>query len=187
MRVFLDMDGVLVNTIQGISDFHRIGNPYTYGVESVWDLTETMGIPEKELWSPLGYDFWKNLKPYPWMEELVHYLERHFLAENICLLTTPCKTRGCADGKIAWIEKYLPSYTKKYLLGDSKEFCASPESLLIDDNNNNISNFKFAHGRAFLFAAPWNRKHWVIDPLQELKDNLFKYLYFSEKHLKNNK
>ena len=167
MKVLLDMDGVLVNTVGGICDFFDIKSPYVYGASADWDLSKTLGIQHKDLWPHLGYEFWRDLKPYPWMKDVVSLLEENFGKENICLLTSPCGTRGCGDGKTDWAKEHLPDY--KILIGSAKEFCASPDRLLVDDNNENVAGFRKEGGYAFLFAGPWNAKHKIVDPYKDLE------------------
>jgi len=169
MKVLLDMDGVLVNTVKGICEFFKIKNPYVYGESADWDLSKTLGIEHKDLWPHLGYEFWRDLEPYPWMKDVVSLLEEDFGKENICLLTSPCETRGCSDGKTDWVKEYLPDYTKRCLVGSAKEFCASLDRLLIDDNDDNVAKFREAGGNAFLFAGPWNAKYKVINPTDDLE------------------
>lgn len=116
----------------------------------------------------MGFKFWKNLSPLPWMHDVVGILEAEFGEEHICILTSPVRTDGCIDGKIAWIRHYLPQYRRRFLVGPPKEFCASPRHALVDDHEPNAVKFVEAGGHALLFPAPWNRR-FKEEPVAALK------------------
>jgi len=171
MKILLDMDGVLVDFVKGLCTFHNKPYPFTPGVQGSWDLEPILKMSSKDLWSPLGYDFWAGLDPYSYMEEYLNLLETKFGRENICLLTSPPKSVGAVEGKIAFIEKYLPNYTNRFLVGPAKEFCAAPNHLLIDDYIENIEKFRKAGGQTFLVPGAWNTK-FNENPLESLKEFL---------------
>ena len=169
MRVLLDMDGVLVNFVQGVCDRFDCENPYEYGkIRRKWDICSELGLSPTDVWPSLDFSFWINLKPYPWFRLVMNKLESKFGAKNICLLTTPVSQPGCRDGKYTWIKQHLPEYSTRHLIGVGKEFCAGPGSLLIDDKESNIRAFRNRGGFAFLFAAPWNLKYKIEHPEIEL-------------------
>jgi len=53
------------------------------------------------------------------------------------------------------------------LIGPDKSFCASPTSILFDDNPLNCSRFCDAGGRGCLVPAPSNYKY-ELDPWEEI-------------------
>lgn len=167
-RILLDMDGVLVDFVKGACEFHGKTYPYGTGKQAPWDLEPIFQMTAPELWDPLGYEFWKNLEPYPHMEEFVGLLESKFGEEHICLLTSPVRTKGCIEGKMDWIRHYLPQYRRRFLVGPAKEFCASEKHALVDDHQVNIDKFIDAGGHTFLVPAAWNRR-FNEEPLEALK------------------
>lgn len=158
-HILLDMDGVLVDFIGGAYGLHQ--RPMPDAVP--WRIWEEMGLTEEEFWAPMGHDFWANL---PWTPEgqlLVRQLELMVGAENICLLTSPCLTPGCAEGKLAWIGRHLPQYRRQYLLGPAKGFAAGPGKVLVDDHEKNVADFRSMGGGAVLVPRPWNSNASHLD------------------------
>lgn len=151
-RIFIDLDGVLADFIGGAAKFHGKDPSLVirYGIEECWGLTR------EQLWSPLGYDFWVNLELTQEAHTIVSMCEETVGVSNVCILTSPCHTPGCTDGKRSWVEKHFPQYSKQLLIGSAKHFCASSHSLLIDDSDDKITAFKEAGGRVFLFPRRWN-------------------------------
>ena len=162
-RVLLDLDGVLVNLVDGITE--RFGWEYPADVidhtkrteRMPYRLHEVFGVAWGDIWPHLGRDFWANLKPLPWAFDVVAALEKRY-GDQICLLTAPIETDGAIDGKRDWIKKHLPQYRFRQQIGTAKWFCASSRHVLIDDHEENLKLFREADGHTFLFPAPWNRR-----------------------------
>lgn len=96
-------------------------------------------------------------------KELLAGLEAIAGAENIVLLSSPCMTHGCVDGKIAFIEREMPTYSRRYFIGPPKHMMASPAKILIDDNNENVLKFSQAGGKAVLVPRPWNASSHLVN------------------------
>lgn len=156
MICFLDMDGVLVDFSGAVEN--------AYGIKmDRWDFDDFIpGVTKEEFWLSCTEEFWANL---PWTEEgkdILRIVENFFGKDNICLLTTPCLTKGSMEGKRRWIEKHLPGYLDQFLMGKPKHFCAGPQSILIDDSDKNINKFLYYGGRAILIPRPWNMLSYRI-------------------------
>jgi len=171
-QFLVDSDGVITDMLAGFCKFHRLAYPHyphdpdTQTEQTDYQLSTTFGKSRAELWAPLGFEFWANLKPFPWAHELIELLAERVGAENICLLTAPTEFDGCSDGKRAYIRRHFPQFEGRTLIGSAKEFCSSPTRALIDDYQGNIDKFD---GPSFLFPAPYNasfRKH----PMPALKE-----------------
>jgi hypothetical protein len=158
----------------GFCEFHGLEyphyphNPDTQTEKTSYWLSKVYGRPRSELWGPLGYEFWANLKPYPWAHELIGLLAEKVGMERICILTSPITTDGCLDGKIHYIRKNFPEFSRRFLIGPAKEFCAGPGHALIDDHEGNTEPFVEAGGQAFLFPAPYNA-NFKEHPIPALK------------------
>jgi hypothetical protein len=148
-QLFLDMDGVLVNLHGAISEHMK------------WDYLTTISqqyfpCPEKELWKNTDRDWWANL---PWMHDgkrILEMCERVVGCENVIICTKPAPSEGSADGKIAWIERHIPEYARRYVLTVDKSWCAAARTLLIDDDKANVSAFHRNGGAAIWCPRPWN-------------------------------
>jgi hypothetical protein len=155
LHILLDLDGVLVDFVRGSCE--ALGLDPLPPAEVRWNFYEQLGLSGEEFWPKLGKDFWAGL---PWTEEgpsLVEALESSFPKESIAILSSPCRTPGCAEGKIAWIEKNLPQYVGRYFLGTAKYFLAGPRKILLDDYDRNVENFTRNGGVGVLTPRPWNR------------------------------
>lgn len=161
--VFLDMDGVLSNFVQGALD-HFGSKADIHDV--TWDFPrDILGFKDAgdmDFWNQLGYDFWANLEWTPEGQSLVKGVEEMVGQENIGILTAPQDTAGCVDGKRAWIKKHLPKYVKQLVVTPAKTLFAAPMKILVDDHDPNITKFTKTPqghptgGRGVLVPRPWN-------------------------------
>jgi len=174
-RILLDLDGCLVDFLGGVCEFHDKtydGHPHdpdNQTEQKTWNIEPLFQMTAPQLWNPLGYEFWLNLEPLPWCHEVIAILNAKFGENNVCLLTSPIRTDGCIDGKMAWIRKHIPQFRRQFLVGPAKQFAASPRHCLVDDHHKNIESFKDAGGHGFLFPAPYNHrfKEHPVDALRE--------------------
>jgi 5'(3')-deoxyribonucleotidase len=149
----LDLDGVLVKFVQGALKFHNKQIP----IEDItWNFDKQVCETPKQFWEPLGYDFWFNLEKTEECDKVVEIVERYF-GERVVILSSPCRTKGCAEGKVDWIKKNLPQFERRFFIGQAKSLLAAPTKLLIDDYDKNIDEFEKEGGNAYLFPRPWNK------------------------------
>lgn len=158
-RALLDMDGVLVDFVAGV--FRHRGLPR---VPVQWDFV----TPSE--WESFGFDFWANLELTPEAGEILRATITAFGLGNICILSSPCKTAGCMEGKLAWLRKHLPSFSRRFLFGPAKEFCAGADTVLIDDSDANVNKFGLAGGHTILVPREWNarRREQPLTAVQEI-------------------
>jgi len=174
-RILLDMDGCLVDFLGGACKLHdktyegHPHDPENQKEQTAWNIEPIFQMTAPELWDPMGYDFWLNLEPLPWMHEVIATLSAKFGEQNICLLTSPIRTDGCIDGKMAFIRKHMPQFSRQFLVGPAKQFTASPRHCLVDDRHKNVEAFKDAGGHAFLFPAPYNHR-FKERPVEALRE-----------------
>jgi len=159
---YLDMDEVLVDFIGGALRLHNKDLPRK---DIPWGIAEACGFVGDQVskfWAPMGYEFWKNLE---WTSEGRSFLEKleKIFDDRIVLMTSPCETEGCADGKIAWIKQHLPRYRRRFFIGPPKHLSASPTKILIDDHEGHIDNFYNEAGQVVLVPRPWNRDRHLTD------------------------
>lgn len=169
MKLFLDMDGVLVDFVRGTCRVHRAPNPWADGANAGdHDTVKLFGMTPFEFWQPIqNHVFWALLQPTPECDAVVRLCERAVGALNVCLLSVPCQSGGSASGKMAWIKRRLPEIGSRFLIGGNSEapevppkhFCAHPDAILIDDSDANVDAFRAAGGKAILFPRPWNSRH----------------------------
>lgn len=156
ISVFFDIDGVLAQFVRGTFEVHQRSIPMR---EVDWDFHRKLGFEgekEKDFWAPLGFDFWANLSVHDDGMALLRNVEGFFPKESIYLLSSPCDTFGCTEGKRAWVDKHLPDYKRRLFLGSAKKAFAGPTKLLVDDSSDNCKKFRDAGGHTVAPPRPWN-------------------------------
>jgi 5'(3')-deoxyribonucleotidase len=164
MKCCIDLDGVVADFMSHVANWHSKPNLQE------WDMYKKWSMNVEEFWRPLDYDFWFTIPVTDEANELLKIVESHF--EDICFLTSPCLTKGCLQGKYDWVKKHFPKYERKLLIGACKEFCASSETVLIDDFDYNIKKFTEAGGLGITFPRPWNINR-ELEPLTYIKERCY--------------
>jgi 5'(3')-deoxyribonucleotidase len=161
MKCYLDMDGVLADFIGGACKAH--GRPYPYENESalgIWDTEKLWGISAAEFWQPIdAYDkFWDTLDKTAEADILVDMVTGLFGRDNVAVLTAPSMDPTCVPGKRRWMQRHYPWLSKKMIFAshEGKQFMAGKDTLLIDDKDSNVVEFREAGGSAILMPRHWN-------------------------------
>lgn len=162
-KVFLDLDGVLVDFVSGALKSLGITNykvpPGEYNIEK-W---EGVNISTKEFWSAIDKTneyFWAELPKYPWADELVELCESY---GQLFILTSPSRNPYCLAGKMIWVQKNFKKLQRKIILTPHKYLCAAPNRVLIDDSNQKCEDFDAYGGKTILFPQLWNTNHSLVD------------------------
>lgn len=150
---FIDLDGVLVDFVEGAFERHNITIEYP---DIRWNFVKQAGIPESDFWSALSTGFWAGLKPTREFHGIIGAAECKFGQENIFLCSSPCETPGCIVGKALWVDTYLPMYSRRLILTSRKEVFSGPDRVLIDDADHNIDSWVKSGGIGILVPRPWN-------------------------------
>lgn len=180
-RLFLDMDGVLVDLLGGICQ--RLGRDrdelFPPGKRSPYGISRALGLKDLDtkaldLWHSLDRDFWAEMKPTEEAYKLAQ-LARDYFGNNVYVLTLVVPSFVGADvpsGKIDWLERYFPEFVDKTIITPDKSLCAH-DSMLIDDKDENVTAFADAGGISIQFPRLWNAK-WrrAKDPLVFLENYL---------------
>jgi len=185
MKVFLDLDGVLVDFVGGVHN--ALGLPYRYDEypyeKGKWNMLGDVGgkfwdgkFPFSVVNGLCSQEFWSNLA---WMHDgwrLLHGragIMSKF--DDITILTAPMPNPGSWTGKYLWVEKNMPAKFLKNIIMSvvPKSLLAGPDTLLIDDKDENIAEFVAAGGCGILVPRPWNELHgWADEALQVVKNSL---------------
>lgn len=151
-KIFLDLDGVIVDFIGGAIEYYNL--KCAYSEITSWDAIHNhTKMLNQEFWDGLDETFWYRLKK-TWFADTILALVEPF---KPCILTAP-RPNGGATGKQMWIKENLPDYfdDERYLIGPGKRCVAGPETLLIDDYDRNVNEWRLAGGSAILVPQPWN-------------------------------
>ena len=181
LRVFLDLDGVLVDFRTGAFKAHGVEIPEEWPVGDD-DFEKIIGVSRNQFWKKLNNsDFWANLKWMPDGQEILALVESLIPKEDICILSSPSISPSCAKGKMMWIQKNIPEYSKRVLLGNCKYMCAAPEHILIDDSDHKLDKFHEYGGVTITVPRPWNRYYgiatdtvkYISTSLEVIKDDYY--------------
>jgi hypothetical protein len=160
MICFLDLDGVLVDFVAGV--LKHYGLPADRPV-TAWnfdaELAHELGLSREDFWQSFGEAFWSELGWTVDGLELLHVIEDCFGHDNVYLLSSPCHTYGCLEGKKRWVNQNLPDYRYRLFLGSAKHAFASSTKVLVDDSDDNVAKFRAVGGHAVLVPRPWNQRH----------------------------
>lgn len=162
MNCLLDLDGVLINFIEGWERHHsiKLNKPWPVGV---YDMPKVYDFPKEHFWDGIGEDFWVGLNFMPDAQNIIAIIEAYFPIDKICLISRTPYYEGShamgASGKIGWIERHMPQYLDRFLLGPAKHFLATPNNVLIDDWDKNASDFTRCGGHGILYPRLWNSRH----------------------------
>jgi cytidyltransferase-like protein len=136
-KIYVDMDGVLVD--------------FDGGYEKLTGMT-TRAADEKGpefFWKPIskaGAKWWITLNWMPDGKQLWDYVKKY----NPELLSAPSREEASKMGKRIWVKRELPGVKLILRSADKKQEFASPNSILIDDREKNIEQWKSAGGVGIL-------------------------------------
>lgn len=160
-KVFLDMDGVLVDFMTPAC--------HIVGINPPPDQYEFFGNKEDDVNKACNERFWLELEWMPDGREILDLIEGAFKEDQVFIVSQPMDNADSWTGKRCWIELHIPLYRHRLIITHaSKSILASPETLLIDDKDENVDDFIKAGGNAILIPRPWNRlrRHKVIPYLK---------------------
>lgn len=158
MKVFLDMDGVLVNFRRGICEAFDRDDPSTNW--TFWENWE--GVTVDDVNDRCNTVFWELLYCTSEGMEIEQAVRHTFGEDNIYILTTPMPNPGSSTGKLLWIKQHVPwLYDRTIISYAPKSLLAGPGTLLIDDKDKNIEEFRAAGGQGILVPRSWNQLRGV--------------------------
>ncbi len=177
VRIFVDLDGVLVDFISAALECHGATIARDDWPPAEWSVPKILGISKSEFWrkiDDLGHTFWADLQPYAWKDPLIAAVSS--IDSRWTIATAPSMNPACPHGKILWMRKHLPKESNRdfmrFMIGRDKHALAGPSAILIDDSDEKINDFTAAGGIGILFPQPWNTRHDITDPLPHVISRL---------------
>ncbi len=150
MRVFLDMDGVLSDFIEGSLVALGEADNYTKKDVTKWDYYKDWGYTTTEFWNCCrGHHFWETLPKFTWADDLVQAARE--LDPDFRVCTMPSLDKGSYTGKIDWLQNNLKIGMSRLIFMRDKPMLSKPGRLLIDDNPKFVERWEAAGGQAILF------------------------------------
>lgn len=173
--IMLDLDGVICDFRRGIHE--AFGKPYDYPtLTKKWKFWDGWSDVTFEMVNAVCVSkFWAELKWTFDGHDILRAVIDKFHSNQIYLLTTPMPNLESASGKMMWVNDNLPVYLKRTIITQApKHLLARPDTLLCDDKDQNINEFRKAGGKAILINRPWNAgykraNHTIEDFRNELE------------------
>lgn len=188
LRILLDMDEVLCEFEKAACEAHgachekvRLLRKY-----NEWSLqgplSRALGLdpmPLSDFWRPIhsqGEKFWKDIKPKPWIYDLITLVS--YFDEEFLIVSAPSHCPTSRSGKFDWVKYHLGSnLAERLVLLGRKDLLANPYTVLIDDRDSNVRSFRRRGGLGVLFPAHgnynWDHLH---NPVQYVKSKLSRTL-----------
>ena len=160
-KIYVDLDGVLVNLTKGLAAHHGIDLvKYPYPEPGTFiSFEDWFGVDD--VFSGFGSDFWRQLPYYSWTTTLIAVLKE--LDVELIIASTPTHDGRCYLGKYNWVRNAFGTEQPNIMFGTHKGELGAPGSLLIDDFDSNCNHFKGNGGDAILFPQLWNTNHENCD------------------------
>lgn len=151
VTVFIDLDGVLVDWLNGIREFAGKPtdlydcfrqDPHSLNQTSVDTLFGGRPILQK-LQYEMSAKWWAELQLFPWAKYLIDTMSNNF---DMAFLTSPGKCYNAAAGKVMWQHEHYKD--TPIIMTKHKYLAASPTKVLIDDDDWQLTRFDRAGGLA---------------------------------------
>ena len=155
MIAFCDMDDVLFDFNK--QAFKALGLDYSYDPPALnnWHWHKYFGIPWNDMDSVCSVEFWATMDWMPDGRAILEIIEGKF--DAVWLLTAPMPNPGAWTGKQLLIRQHLPQYQERVIMTRGpKSLLSGPDRILIDDNDNNVGQWREAGGVGILVPRPWN-------------------------------
>lgn len=162
MKIYLDMDDVLVNYAFNVAKHFGLTMDELYArwPVGVYQIYHAVGKPDEDVWRQVRSqppEFWASMPEFPWSRELFNFAKG--LGDEMEILTSPINSWTCVAGKVQWLHKFAGDDFYQYHIAKSKWDCAQYNHILVDDKEDNINRFCEKGGHGVLFPAHGNRLH----------------------------
>jgi 5'(3')-deoxyribonucleotidase len=168
MRIYFDLDGVLLDFVKGLFErLHLNVNPYPFpkGVYDIFPYFESkFKISQSKVFSVLREEsFWENLELNPKGKELFDLVVKKLGKDSVFFLSRPIVGMPYSfSGKYKSVVKNFPGFSKNIILATPhKDFIDKKGIVLIDDSDEEINLIK--EGKGILFPQPWNSRWKEVD------------------------
>lgn len=151
-KIYCDMDGVIADFDKRFEQFTFMSSREyedKYGTEKFWEVISKEGVK-----------FWVGI---PWMpkgKELWNYIKKY----NPTLLSAPSRENESRLGKRLWVKNHIPGTKLVLATRVNKQNYAEPNTILIDDRPDTISEWNARGGKGILFIST----EQTIDELKKL-------------------
>ncbi len=176
-KIFLDLDDVCnkftMHALKAVGCPVEAGGLHLFNPEWGFDIIQAANalyptcdshfkFTSEWFWNEIDREVWVTAPESDEFRELLKRCEDLVGSNNVHILTTPVKDPESLAGKLEWIHEHFPEWMhRQYLMGPQKYLLADSLSLLIDDSEKNVMEFRRHGGQAILVPRPWNSLHSV--------------------------
>lgn len=186
LYIYLDMDEILTDFVGGVCRLHYSTKEdlYSYWEPGQWDMVEPLlklryatnrsnyfkelleGPKYKKdewFWNTIDAqdDFWHELEFLPDAIKIIDIVSK--IDPDFCIVTSPSLSDECYSGKVYTIRKLLGSRFNNFFINSEKYRLAKPNTVLIDDKEENVEKFISNGGNGILYPARHNSSHKLIN------------------------
>lgn len=161
MKIFLDMDGVIVDLVSGLlsqynKDHHDSVKPQdikAFGIHNYVKIKHAIYNYFK-----LPGMFGKNLEPFENAVQVIKMIVDEY--PQTYILTTPHdSSETCERDKKEWVREHLPFFsTKNMIFSHHKHLLAKPGDVILEDKPANLKKWKENNGISVCYNQPWNQE-----------------------------
>lgn len=159
-RIMIDLDGVLCDVQQQITNDY-FGSPQQmkdFWIPGVYDLDKIFG---REISLEKSFGWWATLPKTKECDKIIKMCQ--CCIHHIDLISTAIDGNA-NEGKEKWIKDNLRHFNLSwaiYAKSSERTRFANPETLLIDDCDQNIKDFREKGGLAITLPRLWNKYHFM--------------------------
>jgi hypothetical protein len=159
---YIDLDGVLADMHAAAFELVNRTPP-----TEPYEFYGAVGVTHDAFFGLTSYEWWANLKPTEYMEDILQLVDAHFPRSKQFILTAPPWMHDrehpglsfASAGKIDWVAKHLPKHFRtQTFIGNHKQELAKPGAVLIDDTLHQCLRFYKAGGSALFVPGLWNTR-----------------------------
>lgn len=161
-RILLDMDEVLVDFVGGALRAHGISREeyLRRATPGEWGMATQLGLTKEEFWGPIlrqREEFWERLGWCPWARKLLDIVKN--LTSNWYIVTTPGYYPTAYSGKMRFLGSRSgdffegSAYDRVVMIHHKALLARNRQTILVDDREETVQNFRAAGGTGLLFPA----------------------------------
>ncbi|MBO6702868.1 MAG: hypothetical protein JJ921_11035 [Pseudomonadales bacterium] len=180
-EIYLDMDGVCVDFMgaaikaNGFPPDESLArwleeHPGSLFPEAIFERSPMAFFTHEYIQTE---EFWANLTPFDWFDDLYAELNR---LGHVVFLTAPTGSPGCVSGKHHWLIERFGTDFHDFIFTRHKNRLAHNNAYLIDDMAFNTEPFSERDGHGILFPQIWNELNHVDNPVPHVITELEKKL-----------
>lgn len=99
-------------------------------------------------------------------------LDRESFSDDWYVVSAPSRSAESYSGKARWLKAFFGNRFDRFALTAHKHLLANPNTILIDDREQNVTRFLAAGGVGIMFPCRYNSYHEVTDPVSHIQSVL---------------